>query len=152
MKIRTSQKHTQFEPKYFSDNTGVFTRASDEEENSGNENSKLTMEANCSKQRNFIDSITLNNTTLNHDFLELIHWWMENMTDLLSACNTSKDHEKSMENCLCFCMRKVYRNTWTVKNAGMALFDFIHLEFRVWKVQYFPPKIPILKKTEFFFL
>lgn len=45
MKIRTSQKHTQFEPKYFSDNVGAFTWASDEEENSVNGNSKLAMEA-----------------------------------------------------------------------------------------------------------
>lgn len=53
MKTRTSQKHTQYEPKYFSDNTGTFTQATDEEENSVNENSRLTMEANCTKQRNF---------------------------------------------------------------------------------------------------
>lgn len=31
---------------------------------------------------------------------------MENITELLSACNTSKAHEKSMENCLWFCMKK----------------------------------------------
>lgn len=116
-----------------------------------NENSKLALEANCSKQRNLIENITLDNITLHSYFLELIHWWMKNTTDLLPVYNTSKAHEKSVESCLHFCMRKVNsRNIWTVKMLAWHYLTLHTLKSMFERYSIFHPNPRFYRKLRFF--